>query len=79
MSAYPGSRSPYRECLVCKKPFRVWRCQLLANRGRFCSMACFSASRRAYSEALADGRLEVILAEERERAGKAFQQSSARS
>jgi hypothetical protein len=28
-------------------------------------MACFSASRKAYSEALADGRLEVILAQNR--------------
>jgi hypothetical protein len=65
MSAYAGTSSVYRECLVCKRPFRVWKCRLLPNRARFCSMACFSASRKAYSEALADGRLEVILARNR--------------
>ena len=76
MSAYPGSQSIYRECLVCKRPFRVWKCRLLSNRAKFCSMACFSASRKAYSEALADGRLEVILKQNRER--KAIQHLSVR-
>jgi len=39
-------------------------------------MACFSASRKAYSEALAEGRLEVILKQNRER--KAIQHLSVR-
>jgi hypothetical protein len=40
-------------------------------------MACFSASRKAYSEALADGRLEVILKQNRERS-KVIQHLSVR-
>jgi hypothetical protein len=50
---------------MCGRPFRVWRCELLRNRAKFCTVKCYSASRRAFSKALADGRLEVILANER--------------
>jgi hypothetical protein len=61
----PGSGSIYRRCIMCGRPFRVWRCELLPNRAKFCTVRCYSASRRAFSNALADGRLEVILANER--------------
>ena len=57
----------YRHCIVCGRPFRVWRCELLRNRAKFCTRKCYTASRRLFSEALADGRLEVILANELER------------
>ena len=66
--SYPGPGPIYRQCIMCGRPFRVWRCELLRNRAKFCTVECYSASRRAFSKALADGRLEVILAEERERA-----------
>ena len=63
--SYPGPGPMYRRCIMCERPFRVWRCELLRNRAKFCSVRCYSASRRAFSNALADGRLEVILANER--------------
>jgi hypothetical protein len=40
----------------------------LHRRGKFCSHRCYVASRQAFSKALADGRLEGILAPERKRA-----------
>jgi hypothetical protein len=59
----------YRQCIWCDRPFHVWRFKLAQrNRGKFCSPPCYAASRRAFSEALADGRLEAILAPERKRA-----------
>ena len=59
----------YRPCIWCDRPFHVWRFELKQrNRGKFCSHRCYAATRRAFSEALADGRLEAILAPERERA-----------
>jgi hypothetical protein len=68
--SYPGPGPTYRHCIVCGRPFRVWRCELLRNRAKFCTVRCYSASRRAFSKMLADGRLEVILAEELERTRK---------
>jgi hypothetical protein len=68
---YPASAPIYRRCIMCGRPFRVWRCELRRNRAKFCTVQCYCASRRAFSNALADGRLEVIFAEERERAKRA--------
>ena len=66
--SYPGERI-YRPCIWCDRPFHVWRFELKQrNRGKFCSHRCYVASRRAFSNALADGRLEGILVKERERA-----------
>ena len=66
--SYSGERI-YRQCLWCDRPFHVWRFELKQrNRGKFCSHRCYAASRQAFSKALADGRLEGILAPERERA-----------
>jgi hypothetical protein len=69
--SYPGPGPIYRHCIMCGKPFRVWKCELLRNRAKFCTVQCYSASRRLFSIALADGRLERILAEERERVKRA--------
>jgi hypothetical protein len=53
---------------MCGRPFRFWRWELRQqNRGKFCTVRCYYAARRAFSNALADGRLEVILANELER------------
>jgi hypothetical protein len=66
--SYHGERI-YRQCLWCDRPFHVWRFELAQrNRGKFCCHPCYAASRRAFSDALADGRLEGILAPERKRA-----------
>jgi hypothetical protein len=59
--SYPGPGPIYRHCIVCGRPFKVWRCELLRNRAKFCTRECYSASRRLFSEALANGRLELIL------------------
>lgn len=65
----PGAGAIYRECLTCGRSFRVWKfTQRQPNRGKFCTRECYFASRLAYSAALADGRLEAILAPEREAA-----------
>jgi hypothetical protein len=69
--SYPGPGLIYRRCIMCGRPFKVWKCELLPIRAKFCTVRCYSASRRAFSQALADGRLELFLAEERERAKSA--------
>jgi hypothetical protein len=52
--SYPGPGPIYRHCIMCGRPFRVWRCELLRNRAKFCTVRCYSASRRAFSKMLAD-------------------------
>jgi hypothetical protein len=67
--SYPGPGAIHRQCIMCGRPFRVWESELKkANRGKFCTRECYSESRRAFSEALCDGRLESILMEELARA-----------
>ena len=67
--SYPGYDAMYRQCIMCDRSMRVWKHHLLArNRSKFCSRRCYYAARRAFSDALADGRLDSILAEERARA-----------
>jgi len=69
--SYPGASAAYRQCIWCSKPFRVWKYQLVArNRGKFCTYQCYDAARKAFSDALANGQLEAILAKERQRANK---------
>jgi hypothetical protein len=66
--SYPGPGAVYRNCIMCDAPFRVWKCAVAPNRGKFCSRECYYISRRAFSQALADGRLEGFFAREREEA-----------
>jgi hypothetical protein len=67
--SYPGSSAIYRHCAMCGAPFRVWPYALRAgNRGKFCTFECYVESHRALSKALSDGRLDAILAPEREAA-----------
>ena len=67
--SYPGPGPMYGRCIMCDRPMRVWRYHLLQrNRGKFCSRRCYYAARQFFSDALADGRLEGILAPERKRA-----------
>jgi hypothetical protein len=56
----PGPGPIYRYCLMCKRPFRLWQSRV--RRGaKYCSVACFHASLKAYHEALASGELELLL------------------
>ena len=59
--SYPGPGPIYRHCIMCGRPFRVWRCELLRNRAKFCTVRCYFAARRLFSEALAESELEIIL------------------
>jgi hypothetical protein len=61
----------YRNCLMCGAPFRMWQFTVEPNRGKFCTVECYKAARRLLTEALADGRLDFILAPEREAARRA--------
>jgi hypothetical protein len=67
--SYPGRGPMYRRCIMCGRPFRIRRWQL-GRESRASSAPCGATAHpgRAFSNALADGRLELILAEERERA-----------
>jgi hypothetical protein len=56
----PGPGAIYRYCLLCKRPFRLWGSRV--RRGaKYCSVACFHASLKAYHEALASDRLEFVV------------------
>ena len=63
----PGDGSQWIKCAMCDRPFKVFRYQLREGT-KFCSRFCCWAAQRAFTRALADGRLSGILAEERERA-----------
>ncbi len=54
-------RHSYEHCIVCHKPFRVYRSRLLRPGGMFCTQRCFWQAWRAFRRALAKGQLEEIL------------------
>jgi hypothetical protein len=65
--SYPGPGAIHRQCIMCGRSFRVWASELKKpNRAKFCTKSCYSKSRRAFTAALSDGRLEAILTEDRE-------------
>ena len=63
----PGAGSQWIKCAMCERPFKVFRYQLREGT-KFCSRFCCWTAQRAFTRALADGRLNGILALERERA-----------
>jgi hypothetical protein len=63
----PGDGSRWIKCAMCDRPFKVFRYQLREGT-KFCSRFCCWTAQRAFTRALADGRLNGILALERERA-----------
>jgi hypothetical protein len=65
-----GVGTVYLRCAMCDRPFRTFRYRVHEG-AKFCSNFCCWQAQRAFSEALADGRLEYVLAEERERAKRA--------
>jgi hypothetical protein len=74
--SYPSPGAIYRHCVMCGRPHRVWKSSE-PNRGKFCSRECYSASRRAFSEALGAGLLDSFFAETRERARKERERAAA--
>jgi DTW domain-containing protein YfiP len=58
---YPARGHVYRRCVMCGRPFRVCNSQLARRGAKFCTVGCYHAALRAFSEALASDRLELIL------------------
>src|SRR5262245_34689418 len=75
----PGAGSQWIQCAMCDRPFKVFRYQLREGT-KFCSRFCCWEAQRAFTRALADGRLSGILALERARAkAEAARQRTSRS
>lgn len=51
----------FRNCLICGKPFRVWRSTLTYRAGEFCSVGCYHLGMKVFSKLLQDGRFEAML------------------
>src|ERR1700745_1655508 len=60
----PGAGTEWLHCAMCERPFKVFRYQIREGT-KFCSRFCCWTAQRAFTRALADGRLNGILAEER--------------
>ncbi len=58
---YPERGHVYRHCVICGRPFRVCNSQLARRGARFCTVRCYHAALRLFSEALASDRLGLIL------------------
>ena len=58
---YPEVGHVYRHCAMCRRPFRVCKSALARRSARFCTVRCYHASLRAFSEALASDQLGPIL------------------
>jgi hypothetical protein len=58
---YPEVGHVYRHCVMCRRPFRVCKSALARRSAKFCTVRCYHAALRAFTEALASDRLELIL------------------
>jgi hypothetical protein len=67
---YPEVGHLYRQCVMCRRPFRVCKSALARRSAKFCTVKCYHAALRAFTEAIAGGRLELILQVERHRRQK---------
>jgi hypothetical protein len=61
MYPVPERGHVYRQCVMCGRPFRVCNSQLARRSARFCTVRCYHAALRAFSEALNSDRLELNL------------------
>jgi hypothetical protein len=66
----PETGWTYLRCAMCGRAFRTFRYRVREG-AKFCTRSCCWAAQRAFTKALFDGRLDDILAEERERAKRA--------
>jgi hypothetical protein len=51
----------HRQCLICGRPFRVWRSRLTYRPADFCTVRCFHLGLKVFSKLLKDGRFEALL------------------
>jgi hypothetical protein len=58
---YPEVGHVYRQCVMCGRPFRVCKSALARRSAKFCTVRCYHAALRAFTEALAGDRLGLIL------------------
>jgi hypothetical protein len=58
---YPEVGHVYRQCVMCRRPFRVCKSALARRSAKFCTVNCYHAALRAFTEVLASDRLELIL------------------
>jgi hypothetical protein len=57
---HPDVGHVYRRCVMCDRPFRVCKSALARRSAKFCTVRCYHAALRAFTEALADDRLGLI-------------------
>ena len=57
---YPARGHVYRHCVMCRRPFRVCNSQLARRSARSCTVRCYHAALRAFSEALASDRMRAL-------------------
>jgi hypothetical protein len=58
---YPEVGHVYRQCVMCRRPFRVCKSALARRSAKFCTVKCYHRALRLFSEALASDRLRLIL------------------
>jgi hypothetical protein len=65
---YPEVGHVYRRCVMCDRPFRVCKSALARRSAKFCTVRCYHAALRAFTEALTSDRLGLILGTARQKA-----------
>jgi hypothetical protein len=65
MSRWSEPGHIFRHCVLCGKPFRLFKSQLRRPRrqGLFCTNRCHAVALKLFSTGLATGRLEPVLKE----------------
>ena len=63
MSRWQEPGHIFRQCVLCGRPFRIFKSQLVRprRRGRFCTNKCHALALKLFGEALASGQLEPLL------------------
>jgi hypothetical protein len=57
---YPEVGHVYRRCVMCDRPFRVCKSALARRSAKFCTVRCYHAALRAFTEALGGDRIGLI-------------------
>jgi hypothetical protein len=48
-----------RKCIICGRPFRVWRSRLTDRPADFCTVRCYHVGQKVFSKLLKDGHCEA--------------------
>ena len=51
----------HRKCLICGKPFRIWRSRMPYRAAEFCTRRCYHLGLKVFSKLLRDGRFEAMM------------------